>query len=240
MLFEILILVLEAILGYWIAGIVHEMGHVVAGIAFGWKFQWIVVGCFGLKRNGEGHIQPYFERNPLLWGGVGAALPTDSSGENDKAWAFVLLCGPLASLALAIVALPLGIVLNVTFLFVLGAMSIGIGVACLLPVSTGILYTDGKRFARLRGNIQEKTEETALFKIAMYKIFEENRFALNTDDIEALKAAKLPAIQYYGHYNAYLFNKNRNDINNMNTERDAMNKIAAKTPKMIRDECVVE
>ncbi|GHV35910.1 hypothetical protein FACS18949_14750 [Clostridia bacterium] len=237
---DIIILILQCIAAYWVAGIFHELGHVLAGIAGGWKFQWIVVGFIGLKRLDSGHIRPYLEKNPLLWGGVGATLPCDGDTATTNVWATVLLCGPIASLVLGVISLPLGITLDITFLWILGAMSVGMGIACLLPVSSGILYTDGKRFMRLKGNGQEKAEEIALFKSVMQKIIEEDRFTLNQDDIEALKAAKLPNIQYYGQYYAYLFFKNNGDTDGMNRSVEAMKNIAAKVPKIIKAECVID
>jgi hypothetical protein len=237
---EIIALLLKSIAAYWVAGISHELGHVIAGISHGWKFQWIVVGFIGLKRFGSGHIRPYLEKNPLLWGGVGATLPCDSDTANTKAWAIILLCGPLASLALGVIALSLGNVLNNTFLWVLGAMSVAMGLACLLPVSTGLLYTDGKRFSRLMRRGQGKAEEIALFKSVMKKIIDEDRFTLNKDDINALKNAKLPAIRYYGHYYAYQFYKDNGNASGMDEERSAMTLIAAKVPKIIKDECILD
>jgi hypothetical protein len=198
------------------------------------------VGLIGLKRLDSGHIRPYLEKNPLFWGGVGATLPCDSDTATTNVWATVLLCGPLTSLILGAISLPLGIALNIDFLWILGAEAVGMGVVCLLPMSTGILYTDGKRFRRLKGNGQEKAEEIALFKSVMQKIIGEDRFTLNQDDIEALKTAKLPAIQYYGQYYAYLFFKSNDNTDGMNRSVEAMKNIAAKVPKIIKAECVID
>jgi len=68
---EVLIYILTTLLCYWIAGLIHETGHIIIGLINGWKFTLLVIGPIGLKVNEAGKLQLYLEKRLVLWGGVG-------------------------------------------------------------------------------------------------------------------------------------------------------------------------
>lgn len=163
---EVVIFILIAILCYIISGIIHELGHIIVGLANGWKFFLLVIGPLGIKTDEEGKLKFYFEKRIALWGGVGATLPKDAKVDNIKIWSNILLGGPFASIVMGVIFLPLGIITKNIVLLLLGAMPLGMGIMCALPlpIKTGITYSDGGRWSRLRKGGQESDEEIALFR----------------------------------------------------------------------------
>ncbi|MDR0857760.1 MAG: hypothetical protein LBN97_01880 [Oscillospiraceae bacterium] len=234
---EIFLVILAAILTYFAAGFVHEMGHVAVGLLSGWKFYLLVVGPIGIRRGDNDKISFYLEKNPAMWGGAGGTFPVTDSPENMKIWSKILLGGPVASMIMGCVFLPFGIIHLNIFLLMLGLMPIGMGAACLLPLQTGITYTDGARHRRLRSGGQVAAEEIALFKMAVNSLLKKGAVQIEFADFEALLSAKLPAIKYYGYYYSYEFYKSRNDENNMQNALDLMESIKKNVPKIVIDDC---
>jgi len=107
---EVLVYILTALLCYWIAGLIHEMGHIIIGLIYGWKFTLLVIGPIGLKVNETGKLQFYLEKRLVLWGGVGGTLPREVDDKNSQIWGKILLGGPLISILSGIFFLPFGII----------------------------------------------------------------------------------------------------------------------------------
>jgi len=239
---EVAIYILIAILCYLISGLVHELGHVIVGLANGWKFYLLVIGPLGIKTDDKGKIKVYFEKQMVMWGGVGGTLPQNTNVDNIKIWSNVLLGGPLASIVMGVVFLPLGIITKNIVLLLLGAMPLGMGIMCALPlpIKTGILFTDGGRWSRLHKGGQEADEEIALFKLT------ENEFIggdfLNNDlkSIESLIKSKEMNIQYYGYYYEYHYYKSRNNEENMELAVRNMEKIRIKVSSLIVQDCKID
>lgn len=59
---EIINYIIICILCYLIAGIVHELGHVLIGLINGWKFLLLIIGPFGIKANSNGKIKFYLKK----------------------------------------------------------------------------------------------------------------------------------------------------------------------------------
>jgi hypothetical protein len=234
---KMVILILAAILSYLVAGFVHEMGHVAVGLMSGWKFYLLVIGPLGIRRNDNDKISLYLEKNPSLWGGVGGTFPKAESPDNIKVWSKILLGGPIFSIIMGCVFLPFGILTFNALLLMLGFMPIGMGIACLLPLKTGITYTDGARWRRLRGGGQRKAEEIALFQMAENTALNKDMSQIEYADFEPLLHAELPAIKYYGYYYSYMFYKSRNDEENTRKALDLMDSIKKSVPKIVIDDC---
>ncbi len=157
-----------AIVCYFFAGIVHELGHILVGLIHGWRFCWLVIGPFGIKLDPSGRLQFYLEKQLALWGGVSCTIPRCMQEENVKVWSKVLLAGPIASIITGMIFLPVGMITKNLALLLLGAMPLGMGLVSILPLplKTGMFYTDGGRWSRLNHGGQKAEEEVALFKLA--------------------------------------------------------------------------
>ena len=228
-------LILTAVLCYFVSATVHELGHIIVGLLHGWRLFLLVVGPFGIRRNEKGKLSLYLEKNPALWGGVGGTFPQTESAENLKIWSKILLGGPVVSVIMGCIFLPIGIVTQNIVPVLLGAMPVAMGIACLLPLKTGIMYTDGMRWRRIRNGGQAAAEEAALFKLT------ENNFLgtgiLEFANFEALLDADLPAIRYYGYYYAHLFYKDKRDEDKAREYIALMDAIKKNVPKVIIDDC---
>jgi hypothetical protein len=235
---SIVSLFLLSVLCYWVSGIIHELGHIMTGLLHGWQFWMLVVGPIGIKKQ-ENKIRLYVEKNAVLWGGAGGTLPADENADNVKIWSRVLLGGPVASIVTGVVFLSLYFLRPHIVFILLGAMPIAMGIACLLPFKTGITYSDGKRWARLRGGGQGGAEEISLFKMTMRHIFKKDAPAIELDDFSPLLQAELPALRYYGHYYLYQYYCARNDEENRRRTLETLHELKKTVSKIVVADCGV-
>lgn len=238
---EVIIYIMLALIAYWISGVIHELGHVIVGLLCGWKFYLLTVGPIGIKRNEQGKIVLYFEKNIVLWGGVGATVPTNKNYDNINVWKKVLISGPIASLIMGVIFLPIGILTNSLFLTLLGAMPLGMGIISVLPLplKTGIVYTDGKRWSRLKGKGQEFLEEKSLFLIMQNTIVDDDFTDIKYMDIQPLIKAKDYSYQYYGYYYSYRYFKKDGNDKKMHESIEHMNKLKNHVTKVIIEDCKI-
>lgn len=234
--------VITVILCYMVAGMVHELGHVLVGLAHGWKFSLLVIGPLGLKADDSGKVRVYFEKRAALWGGVGGAFPSKVSKENIQVWSRVLMGGPLASIVMGVIFLPLGVMKHNLVLLLLGAMPLAMGIVCALPypLKSGILYTDGGRWSRMRKGGQEADEEIALFRLTELQVTGASFGEIDLNSIEPLVRSKDAAIRYYGHYYRYQHYKETDNREMMDVAVREMEALKSKVPGVIVGDCKVE
>lgn len=239
---EVVIFILVSILCYLISGIIHELGHIIVGLANGWKFLLLVIGPLGIEADDKGNIKFYFEKRMALWGGVGGTLPKDYNEDNIKIWSKVLLGGPIISIVMGVIFLPLGIITKNIVLLLLGAMPLGMGIMCALPLplKTGILYTDGGRWSRLRKGGQEADEEIALFKLTENEFLGGDFLNIDLKSIESLIKSKETRIRYYGYYYKYKYYKANNNEEKMKLAIQRMEDIKSKVPSIIVTDCKID
>src|SRR6056297_1595086 len=232
---EIIIYILISLLCYLASGMVHELGHIIIGLMNGWKFSLFILGPLGIKVDKNGHIKTYFEKRISLWGGVGGTFPKEIKEDNIKVWSKILLAGPLASIIMGTIFLPLGIIKDNIILILLGAMPLAMGIISILPIplKTGVLYTDGKRLSRLNKGGQEADEEIALFKLTEYQIISGDFSKIDIDCIDPLLKSKEISINYYGYYYKFQCYKEISDKEKMNFFIKKMKKIERKVPTII-------
>ena len=237
-LFIIFLIVFLSIFCFFASGIIHELGHVITGLLHGWEFYIFIVGPIGIKKN-ENRLQLYFEKDVSLWGGAGGTFPSDEKADNMKILSRVLLAGPIASITAGFIFLLLGFIhFNMIFLL-LGAITTAMGIGCLLPLKTGIMYSDGKRWSRLHGEGQGKDEEIALYKMMIRSLFKKDASPLEYDDFAPLLNAELPAIQYYGYYYLYEWYSIRNDEENKQKTLEKLHQMKKNVPKIIVEDCEI-
>jgi peptidase M50-like protein len=134
--------------------VVHELGHLLAGIAVGFRFSFFAIGPLRIERTGSGTFRIGLNREPAFFGGAAATVPHRTDALRLR-FAVVVGAGPVASLALTIVAAtalylaPGGTpALRILWSW-LRLLSGLLFVATSLPTSFGGLASDGLRFFRL-------------------------------------------------------------------------------------------
>ena len=242
---EIFVTILQ-VLGSWlvaylVGGIVHEGGHVVAGLVQGWKFELMVVGPVKLYRDEkDDKVKVGIEKNLVYWAGIGGTIPKEKSGDNIQKFAKILLAGPLASVIFGLICGVIMILHFSIFTAMLAAVPITMGIACLIPnAKTGILYTDGGRFLRIIKGGKTLAEEKAVFEATMLATFDpDGRY--DEGGIEAMTTSKDLAFQYLGHYYGWLNAKKDQNEEEMKNRIASMESIKKDVPKAIIDMCVME
>jgi Peptidase family M50. len=235
----IIIYLLVAILCYFISGIIHELGHIVVGLINGWKFYLLVIGPFGIAVNEHDNIKFYVEKRVTMWGGVGCTLPRKAKENNIMIWLKVLLGGPLASIVIGELFLPLGVITGNMVILLLAAMTLGMGFVCILPLplKTGILYSDGGRWSRLHQGGQEADEEIALFKLTGNQVTGGDFSKIDLNSIESLIKSKEAVINYYGYYYKFQYYKATSNKEQMKFIIDKIEEIKNKVPSVVVKEC---
>lgn len=241
---DITILILKAIvyavICYLISGMIHELGHVAMGVLNGWQFYMLIVGPFRWKRERPGRKVKFgLEKNILLWGGIGGTYPINRKKDNLKVWSWVLMAGPAASVALSLAVFPFAIATKSLFLLFLAVMPLGMGIACglPLPLKTGLLYSDGGRWIRLKRGGQEAEEEKALFLLMeLGKINGED--ALPEESmIRPLLLSREPVMEYYGLYYRYQIEEHENNQQALKEVLARMEELKPGIPKLVIEDC---
>jgi len=162
-----IILIIGVIITMHFALFIHELGHVVMGLLQGFRFELLVVGLFGIRREKE-KIKIYLNKNFGYYGGLGLTVPKDDSSDNGRKFANVLLAGPIASIVFAVMcffivnylANPYGVIV-----FTAGLASFGIFLATTIPSRSGMFYTDRKRYQRIMTAGKDQDVELAMLTV---------------------------------------------------------------------------
>lgn len=162
-----IILIIGVIIIMHFVLLIHELGHVVMGLLQRFRFELLVVGLLGIKREEE-KIKIYLNKNLGYYSGLGLTVPKDDSSNNLRKFANVLLAGPIASIVFAVMcffmvnylANPYGVIV-----FTAGLASFGIFLATTIPSRSGMFYTDRKRYQRLMTAGKDQEVELAMLTI---------------------------------------------------------------------------
>lgn len=182
---------------------VHELGHLLVGLAKGFRFSLFVVGPLGIKRD-QDKIKVYLNKNLGYYGGVAATTPPDDHPDNAKKFAQILLAGPIASVLFAILCFVIAYVsgkpLGMIF-YTGGLTSIAIFFATTIPSKTGMFFTDRKRYQRLVTPGKDQEVELAMLKI-LGSFSKNNSFKdIDKNDIQTLASDEIPFIKFFGLFN---------------------------------------
>ncbi|REG84099.1 site-2 protease family protein [Winogradskyella sediminis] len=167
---------------------VHELGHLIAGLVQGFRFELFVVGPLGIKRE-DNKIKLFLNKNIAHYGGIASTLPKEDNPENSKKLAIICLAGPISSVILAII---LGIIyyafeFQSSHIILIGALaSIGIFLATTIPNKSGTFFTDRKRYQRLTSNGKERDVELAVLRIIGNYGKDNSYINVNPNDIETM------------------------------------------------------
>lgn len=155
---------LLAFFAIWVVIAIHELGHLGAGIAQGFRVALYTAGFLGVRGTSRG-IQFFFNRQFNTMGGLAATFPErlESGPALRRKFVRIVAAGPLASLLLCVVALLVWYVLfqnmgdapslfaraNAFFWLVTGGMSGFIFLATMIPSRAGGFMSDGARLLSL-------------------------------------------------------------------------------------------
>lgn len=227
-----LILLIKVLL-YWLVGIIagliiHELGHVLAGVFSGWELFMFEVGPFCLERKERGgQLKLRLEKNILYWFGISGVYPKQASENNLKVWGRVLISGPVASIIFGFVLFTAFLFSKSLLLLMISVTSLALGIVNIipLPVKTGFFYNDGRRFKRVKGSGQEAAEEQAVFKIVEHQMTEGDDVRLEESLLKPLFDSEDKDFRYYGYYILYSEAKKNKDDEKMTFAREKMEQL---------------
>jgi hypothetical protein len=195
--------------------VIHEAGHLIMGLLMGFKFQLFVVTFLGIRKDEEGPIKIYFNKDLNMFGGAASTVPTEDDSGNARKFALTVIAGPLFSLLFAGVFLLFALYSIQPFKVILisGAFfSLIIFLATTLPSKTGIFYTDRKRFQRLISKGKSRQVELALLKAIGLQMSGKSITNLEMSEIEAMKSDDSPILKYTGFYYEHQYWKIKDPI----------------------------
>jgi hypothetical protein len=111
-----------------------------------------------------------------------------------------------------------------------GAMCVGMGVVCLIPMRNGAFYTDGGRWLRMRKSETRKIEQ-AVWNITQYAAIHNNLANVDESQIEILKNCDDLRMKYMGHYYAYTYYKDNEKQEEAETEKQSAFHLKGKVSK---------
>jgi hypothetical protein len=188
---------------------VHELGHLLTGMAQGFRFELYVVGPLGIKRE-EGKIKVYLNKNLGMMGGIAATLPTSQHPDNRKKFARLILAGPLTSMGYGLICIAiayLSIPLVAFFFYVTGACSIALFFATTLPTKTGIYFTDRARYFRMISKGKEGDSEEALLQIIAQSVADNHHKNISVENALTLQHDDEPFMKFWGFYYEHQYYK---------------------------------
>lgn len=150
---------------------VHELGHLLGGMAAGFRPLLFMVGPLRVEREGE-RFRVKLAFKGALFGGLAACAPTDTHDLRRRTL-WLIAGGPIASLAAGVLLLALRAVLDAppvadTLLLATGVISLLIFMASAIPSNTAGFYSDGARIIRLvRGGADVEREVACLAIIGL-------------------------------------------------------------------------
>jgi Zn-dependent protease len=230
---QVLELIFLSLVNLLISSAVHELGHVLMGRKEGFKFYLFIFGPFGFKRDENDKIIFYIEKDISLWGGLGVTIPTESNSENYKKFGRILLAGPITSIIFGLLWLPFGLISKNMFFLLLSIMPLSMGLISLVPLRNGAFYTDGGRWLRMNKNEKTIAVELAIWNLTQNAIIHGNYEKSNYEEIMILKNDEDCRTKYLGHYFAYNFFKDNQNLEQKEIEKKEMEQMKGIVPKQM-------
>lgn len=211
----------------WAALLVHELGHLLTGLAFGFRFYILVVGPLGIRRNPDtDRVQWYLNRDGRLYGGVAGTVPLETSQSLRAKFAAIVAAGPIVSFLTAALALWLGYVganalttdssagarIAVCFSLIVGVFSGMFFLATTIPGRTGSFFTDRARFFRLIGGGHPAAVEQATLELLVHSQSGQPYATLNQEHIALLLNEPEVSQRLFAHIMAYYRHLDRQEI----------------------------
>lgn len=216
---------------FFVIGI-HELGHLVAGLIQGFRFELFVIGPLGIKREND-KIKVYLNKNLAYYGGVAATLPVDDNPKNRKKFARLILAGPITSLVLSIVFFVCGYFFELPaekWLLKASVGSMAIFLATTLPSKTGTFFTDRKRYQRVLSKGKVGEVEMAMLRVLGIYNRDQSYKNISKKDIELMIQDK--DYNYFGLFSKLNYEYEINGVFDLKTKL-AYDEVMQKMPKSV-------
>ncbi|GEM_PF-648303 len=215
---------------------IHELGHLLIGLKNEFRFEFIIVGLLGVKRE-EKEIKIFLNKNLAYFGGVAATLPIYDHEDNARKFAQILIAGPISSIVFAIVCF-----LTIPFIdgyfglvvYAGGMVSLAIFFTTTIPSRTGMFFTDRKRYQRLVKPGKAQQVELAILRIMGAFLKDRSYENIDKNDLTILVDDDLPFFQFYGLFNLICYQLEINGTAEKKVLED-YNKVSKKMSKSIVD-----
>lgn len=167
------VLIISLLLSTFLVFLIHELGHILGGLACGNRFALLIAGPMKVE-NENGKLKWSLNRSLSAFGGLAMTIPVTT--DNFKRRRTITVAGgPGASLVLAVLALaPVFLLANGAlpmnfrfFLICLGFLSLAIFIVTIIPMQNGGFMSDGMQLVNIyRDNPVAHRYETLLQLIA--------------------------------------------------------------------------
>lgn len=181
----------------------HELGHLLTGLAQGFRFALFVIGPLGVKREDE-KIKWYLNTNLGHYGGIAATTPVNNDPINARKFARIIIAGPLTSLLGGVLLLGVSTFLGTPWgviIFSGGLISLALSLATTVPSKTGAFFTDRKRYQRLTRPGKAQQVELATLRIMGQYAQDDSYANVDPADIQILLEDEEPFMRYFGWFN---------------------------------------
>lgn len=199
---ETVVFFCSVILCPFVAIMLHELGHLFAGLIQGFKLQLFVVAFLGIKREDD-KVTFYLNKELQFFGGIAATSPPKVTNNLKKQFAYILIAGPLSSLIFGALFLILFSITDSIFnssLGITGIISLGLFLATTLPAKSGVFFTDRKRMQRLLDKGRIGDIEYSFLKTTSQLLIDSDYKNVSLDDLKMIQSDEDPIIQFWGHY----------------------------------------
>jgi len=189
--------------------LIHELGHLLTGLALGQKLKLFVVAFFGI-RNDDGKTMFFFNNNLSYFGGVAATAPKIEKDINPKSFSKILIAGPIFSFTYFITCIyvffQFDSYLN-SFFAISAFTSFGLFLATTLPEKSGIMFTDRKRFQRLNSKGVTQEAEIAMYELISKSIIENSFKNIDIEKTAILDKDNDVTTKFWAAYLKFMFYK---------------------------------
>jgi hypothetical protein len=187
----------------------HEFGHLVAGLSFGQRFKLFVVAFIGVAEE-DGKIKFFLNKNLGYFGGIVATVPKSIDAIDHKVFGKILIAGPIASLLYGLLCLIIFVEFDTWFNSFFGLTSLtslGLFLATTIPGKSGMMYTDRKRYQRLRKKGVTQDAEIALYQLISQSLIENSFKNVDISKTHELEKDDEVEMKFWAEYIRYCYFK---------------------------------
>jgi hypothetical protein len=232
---ETVVFISSVILCPFIAILLHELGHLLAGLIQGFKLQLFVVAFLGIKRVDD-KVVFYFNKDLQFFGGIAATSPQKITNYLKKQFAYILIAGPLSSLIFGLLFLFLFKTTDSIFnssTGIIGIISSGLFLATTLPSKSGVFFTDRKRMQRLLDKGRVGEIEYSFLKTTSQLLIDAHYKNISLEDLKIIQSDDEPIIQFWGNYYEFKYFEEIGNQDMTLTIKNHLNNYKEQIPKTI-------